>query len=241
MEHDLIDAGEIRDRAAEIARRPRHHRAQEADLIYQAIATNSSCGCLSGCLTQTVPSGAHLQARLRVPPAQRLSRCHRRGVGRAAAARQRGVGHGRGSRRGLPRGIPRAGSPRLAPLSLCPPPPRTTTTSSRSGTLSPPRLNPITLPTKPGASFDSPVTISTATDEHRETPVAHRALRRPRRCRSSASGERRTRCLPVDERYRVVRATINACAMRDVSACLRCLLPYPEVDPPCRYLRRAGP
>lgn len=43
-EHDHIDAADIRDRVAELARRLRHHRAQEADLIYEAININLGVG-----------------------------------------------------------------------------------------------------------------------------------------------------------------------------------------------------
>ncbi len=34
---ELIDPGDVRDRLAELARRIRHHRAQEADLVYEAV------------------------------------------------------------------------------------------------------------------------------------------------------------------------------------------------------------
>lgn len=43
-EHDHIDTADVRDRAAEIARRLRHHRAQEADLIYEAVNINLGVG-----------------------------------------------------------------------------------------------------------------------------------------------------------------------------------------------------
>jgi hypothetical protein len=43
-ERDLVEVGEIRDRAVELARRLRHHRAQEADLIYEAVNINLGTG-----------------------------------------------------------------------------------------------------------------------------------------------------------------------------------------------------
>ena len=39
-DHDHLDTADIRDRVAELARRLRHHRAQEADLIYEAVNLN---------------------------------------------------------------------------------------------------------------------------------------------------------------------------------------------------------
>jgi hypothetical protein len=44
VDHDHIDTADIRDRVAELARRLRHHRAQEADLIYEAINLNLGAG-----------------------------------------------------------------------------------------------------------------------------------------------------------------------------------------------------
>ena len=41
---DRIDIADIRDRAAELARRLRHHRAREADLIYEAVNLNLGTG-----------------------------------------------------------------------------------------------------------------------------------------------------------------------------------------------------
>jgi hypothetical protein len=43
-DHDHLDTAEIRDRVAELARRLRHHRAQEADLIYEAVNLNLGTG-----------------------------------------------------------------------------------------------------------------------------------------------------------------------------------------------------
>jgi hypothetical protein len=43
-DHDHIDPADIRERAADIARRLRHHRAQEADLIYEAVNINLGTG-----------------------------------------------------------------------------------------------------------------------------------------------------------------------------------------------------
>lgn len=42
--HEQVDTADIRDRVAELARRLRHHRAQEADLIYEAININLGSG-----------------------------------------------------------------------------------------------------------------------------------------------------------------------------------------------------
>jgi hypothetical protein len=39
-----VDSADIRERVAEIARRLRHHRAQEADLIYEAVNINLGAG-----------------------------------------------------------------------------------------------------------------------------------------------------------------------------------------------------
>ena len=39
-----IDIADVRDRVAEIARRLRHHRAQESDLIYEAVNINLGTG-----------------------------------------------------------------------------------------------------------------------------------------------------------------------------------------------------
>jgi hypothetical protein len=41
---DHIDAADIRDRVAELARRLRHHRSQESDLIYEAVNINLGVG-----------------------------------------------------------------------------------------------------------------------------------------------------------------------------------------------------
>lgn len=43
-DHDHIDTADIRDRVAELARRLRHHRAQESDLIYEAVNINLGIG-----------------------------------------------------------------------------------------------------------------------------------------------------------------------------------------------------
>ena len=43
-DHDHLDVADIRDRIAELARRLRHHRAQEADLIYEAVNINLGAG-----------------------------------------------------------------------------------------------------------------------------------------------------------------------------------------------------
>lgn len=43
-DHDHVDSDDIRDRVAELARRLRHHRAQEADLIYEAVNINLGAG-----------------------------------------------------------------------------------------------------------------------------------------------------------------------------------------------------
>ena len=43
-DHDHLDTAEIRDRVAELARRLRHHRAQETDLIYEAVNLNLGIG-----------------------------------------------------------------------------------------------------------------------------------------------------------------------------------------------------
>jgi hypothetical protein len=43
-EQDLVDVGDTRDRVADLARRLRHHRAQEADLIYEAVNLNLGTG-----------------------------------------------------------------------------------------------------------------------------------------------------------------------------------------------------
>jgi hypothetical protein len=43
-DHGHIDTAEIRDRVAELARRFRHHRAHEADLIYEAVNINLGTG-----------------------------------------------------------------------------------------------------------------------------------------------------------------------------------------------------
>jgi len=37
---DHLDTADLRDRVAELARRLRHHRAQEAHLIYEAVNLN---------------------------------------------------------------------------------------------------------------------------------------------------------------------------------------------------------
>jgi len=41
---DHIDTADIRDRVAELARKLRHHRAQESDLIYEAVNINLGIG-----------------------------------------------------------------------------------------------------------------------------------------------------------------------------------------------------
>lgn len=41
---DHIDTADVRDRVAEIARKLRHHRAQESDLIYEAVNINLGVG-----------------------------------------------------------------------------------------------------------------------------------------------------------------------------------------------------
>jgi hypothetical protein len=43
-DRDHLDPADIRDRVGELARRLRHHRAQEADLIYEAINVNLGIG-----------------------------------------------------------------------------------------------------------------------------------------------------------------------------------------------------
>ena len=43
-DRDHLDVADIRDRVAELARRLRHHRAQEADLIYEAVNVNLGTG-----------------------------------------------------------------------------------------------------------------------------------------------------------------------------------------------------
>jgi hypothetical protein len=39
-DQDHLDTADVRDRVADLARRLRHHRAQEADLIYEAVNLN---------------------------------------------------------------------------------------------------------------------------------------------------------------------------------------------------------
>jgi hypothetical protein len=43
-DHDHIDTADIRDDIADIARRLRHHRAQESDLIYESVNINLGIG-----------------------------------------------------------------------------------------------------------------------------------------------------------------------------------------------------
>ena len=43
-DQDHLDTADLRDRVAELARRLRHHRAQEADLIYEAVNLNLGTG-----------------------------------------------------------------------------------------------------------------------------------------------------------------------------------------------------
>ena len=43
-DHDQLDTADIRDRVAELARTLRHHRAQETDLIYEAVNLNLGIG-----------------------------------------------------------------------------------------------------------------------------------------------------------------------------------------------------